>query len=241
MLEGAMARLSVVAISVLGTSVLWAQNAGTEIRGTVVDGLNHPISEATATLRDKLGKRPEQVAFTDAAGVFHYDGMPPGNYELVIEARGLYSLGLPSLHLTGAPLALRFELEFGFYSCPQPDRLLHYFRQLDPGDSSAALGGTVLNESGAPVSGAIATLYVPSLGRVARTSSNEDGEFSFNHLAVRSDYWIRVVHDGFFAGEFTKLEVQPQFETVYGLELESCEVGHCAPHLKKIRVLPSCE
>jgi hypothetical protein len=155
---------------------------------------------------------------TDQSGAFSFDGLPPGHYDLQAGDQGVIVPLPPSLRLDlNVDRGLTLLLPIDSYLCHA-----HYFRLLDPGNDKNlfALSGTVMNETGTPIQGSEVLLYVPNLGRVATTHTNAEGFFSFTRLTFRKDYWIQVVNDGYYVGEFTKLDVLPEYESVYlGLAL----------------------
>jgi Carboxypeptidase regulatory-like domain len=229
---------------VWGATLLGPVSQGQEktfdVRGSVVLR-EQGLPNLDVSLRAK-GTGEERKTLTDQSGAFSFDGLPQGHYDLQV---GKESVTVPPL----SPFSLYVNLNVDRALTlllpmePYPCRA-HYFRLLDPGGDKNlfALSGTVMNEIGTPIQGSDVLLYAPPLGRVATTHTNAEGLFSFTRLPFRKDYWVQVVSDGYYVGEFTRLEVLPEYETVYlGLALEPCERGHCEPYLRKIPIHPVCE
>jgi hypothetical protein len=105
-----------------------------------------------------------------------------------------------------------------------------------------AIAGVILDDQAVPVQSATVTLYVKGMGRIRSQRTNAAGAFSFAGLQVQAaEYWVSIEHDGFFVEEVRHLFMAPGFEAVYSqITMESCRPGRCQPHLKTIRVMPSC-
>jgi len=227
------------AIATLFSSVSHGQEKTFEIRGSVVLR-GQPLGNLDVSLRAK-GARDVRKTVTDENGAFSFDGLPPGYYGLQVGEESV-TVPPPSPYSLYVDLNVDRALTLLLPMDMDPCRA-HYFRSLDPGSDKNlfALSGTVRNESGTPIEDSDVTLYVPSLGRVAATHTNAEGFFSFTRLTFRKDYWIQVVNDGYYVGEFTKLDMLPEYESIYlGLALESCEPGHCEAYLRKIPISPLC-
>lgn len=227
-----------VAIATLLSQAAHGQEKTFEIRGSVVLR-DQGLPNLDVSLRAK-GAGDVRKTVTDLSGTFSFYGLPPGHYDLQVGNESVLVPPPPFLRVNlNVDRALTLILPIDSDPC-RP----HYFRQPDPGGDKNlfALSGTVMNEAGTPIQGSAVLLYAPPLGRVATTHTNTEGLFSFTRLTFRKDYWIQVASDGYYVGEFTKLDVLPEYETVYlGLALESCEPGHCEPHLRKIPISPLCE
>ncbi|PYT23770.1 MAG: hypothetical protein DMG57_30935 [Acidobacteria bacterium] len=104
------------------------------------------------------------------------------------------------------------------------------------------LGFSTLLLPWTPIAGATVTLYMQGKGPIASQKTKADGAFSFHGLQPRSEeYWVAIARDGFFSEEERHLTISPGLEAVYApITMESCDQGHCQPHLKTIRVMPSC-
>jgi hypothetical protein len=230
--------VSFTAFATLFSSVSHGQEKTFEVRGSVVLR-GQPLGNLDVSLRAK-GAGDVRKTVTDRSGAFSFYGLPPGHYDLQVGNESVLVPPPPFLRVNlNVDRALTLILPIDSDPC-RP----HYFRSLDPGSDKNlfALSGTVRNESGTPIEGSDVTLYVPNLGRVAATHTNAEGFFSFTRLTFRKDYWIQVVNDGYYVGEFTKLDMLPEYESIYlGLALESCRSGHCEPYLRQIRIHPLCE
>jgi len=209
-----------------------------EIRGSVVIR-DQGLPNLDVSLSAK-GTGAERKTVTDLNGVFSFHGVMPRHYVLHVGTESVIVPPSPFLQVDlNVDRGLTLLLPMDSYPC-RP----HYFRLLDPGSdkNTLALSGTVMNEAGTPIQGSEILLYAPPLGRVATTHTNAEGFFSFTRLTFRKDYWIQVVNDGYYVGEFTKLDVLPGYETVdLGLTLEACEPGHCESYLRPIHISPFCD
>lgn len=115
----------------------------------------------------------------------------------------------------------------------------HHYRDLNA-SGSGSLTGFIVNRKGEETIGdTTVTLYAPRIGKIATTTTDVDGRFSFGGVPPRRDYWVRTVRAGYFDDEFKDLVVQPGLEAVYEqLGLEACAPGRCQPSLKTIFVSP---
>ena len=76
--------------------------------------------------------------------------------------------------------------------------------------SHFARGNRSMANEAFPFDGASVALYVPKLGaRSRRLTPNADGSFSFARLMSVKSYWIQVLSEGYFVGEFTQLSRFP--------------------------------
>src|ERR1700692_1529226 len=75
-------------LSIFLTSVLGAQNAGVVVTGTVVDPHQAAVLGAKVTLKRADDASELQSMSADSSGVFRFDGVAPGNYEVQIEQPG---------------------------------------------------------------------------------------------------------------------------------------------------------
>jgi hypothetical protein len=237
-------RIVFATIATLLSPVSRGQERIFEIHGLVV-AFDRPVASVEVSLHSKEYGR-ELTTFTDSDGTFSFTALSSGHYSLRAEAQGFYAararaqeLNIGQEHPT---MMLRLAIELDF--CSQTPVLPHYFRQLGPGNNEGqvTLSGVVKNEKGVSIQGAAVALYIPLKGRIASTHTNSDGSFSFIGLTVDKTYWIQVLSDGYFVGEFAKLDVLSGYESIYDdLLLEACEPGHCDPSLRMIHITPGCE
>jgi len=233
---GILKAIAFAAIAMLLSPFSRTQEKTFEIRGTVVLG-DSPLWNVEVSLRPKGGTDVLKTA-TDLDGVFTFHDVPPGQYRLRAGDPGVVVPQAPSRSVDlNVDRRLSLIVPVDFRCAPSS-----YFLSRDPSaDQLATLQGHVTNESRDPIGDAAVALYVPSQGRIATTHTDADGQFFFSRLPVRKDYWVQVLGDGYFAGEFTKLDVRPGYQSIYdGLILESCEPGHCEPYLRKVQI-PNCE
>jgi hypothetical protein len=226
------------AIAARLSSVSFGQEKTFEIRGSVVVG-DRGLANVEVSLRGN-GLGDERKSATDERGEFSFAGLPAGHFDLQVRSAPLFLRVDVNLDQS---LTLLLPLEFEGYPCPHWTTQPQYFLLLDPDDKNlSALSGTVKGKGGGPVEGANVALYIPKQGRIATTRTTNDGSFSFASLTFEKDYWIQVLSDGYFVGEFTTLKVLPGYKSVYGdFTLESCQPGHCEPYLRQIHIIPPCE
>jgi hypothetical protein len=166
-------------------------------------------------------------------------------YDLKIGADGFHSTEIRDVQVGGPGIkvlpAVRMEGEAFFADCGS-DRRPDYYRPLAGAAEIGAVGGTVASENGALIGGANVTLYVRGRGKVGSQMTRPDGTFLFLGLQARQEeYWVSISHESYFSEEVRHLIVQLGLEAVYApITMEECSPGHCQPHLKTIRVLPSC-
>jgi len=75
-----------------------------------------------------------------------------------------------------------------------------------PKEQRCILHGTVYDENGQRVSGAVVCLYLREQARLTpagNTFTDADGEFVFGALAADSDYLVKVYHGGALLREIT--------------------------------------
>src|SRR5262249_55183169 len=123
------------------------------------------------------------------------------------------------------------------------DRRPDYYRLTFGDTTTGGVAGIVTSQGKAAIGMAVVTLYIQAKGPVTSTLTDENGRFAFLGLQVRpEEYWITIAATGYFSEELRHLTIRPGFEAVYApVALESCIPGRCQPHLKTIRVLPTCE
>jgi hypothetical protein len=200
---------------------------------------DQPLANVPVSLWAK-GAADERKTATDLNGAFSIYGVAPGHYVLQVGDQPISVPSPPSLQVQlNVDRRLSLILPLDFNPCGHSS----YFLSLDPsGEELTALLGHVTNEDRVPVGGAAVNLYVPSLGRIETTQTDVEGMFSFSHLAVRKDYWVQVLSNGYYVGEFTKLDLRQGYESIYhGLTLNPCQTLHCEPYLRKVQIHPYCE
>ena len=219
-----------------------AQHSG-EIRGYVMNPRDNPVDGVEIEACDEQAKKCPQSATTGPDGSYQLAGLPSGQYNLKISARGWYSTEIRDVQIDGPVVKVLpvIRLEVGLIADCGIDRRPDYYRLLDAGEAGA-VGGVVTSEKGIPIAGATVTLYMQGNGPIASQKTKGDGAFSFRGLQPRSEeYWVGIARDGFFSDEERHLTVLRGLEAVYTpITIESCGKGHCQPHLKTIRVLGPC-
>jgi hypothetical protein len=234
------ARLLLVLLSLFRAGM--AQNNG-EIRGYVMDPRDNPVDVAEVEACDEKAKKCPESATTGPDGFYQLKGLPSGQYNFKISARGFYPIEIRDVQIDGPAITVLpgIRLEAGLMAECGIDRRPDYYRLVGAGDAGA-VGGVVTSEEKMPIAGATVTLYVQGSGPIASQKTKGDGAFSFRGLQPRSEeYWVAIAHDGFFPEEERHLTVLPGLEAVYApITMESCGQDRCQPHLKTIRVLPSC-
>ena len=221
-----------------------AQHSG-EIRGYVMDPRHNPVDVAEIDACDEKAKKCPQSATSGPDGSYQLAGLPSGQYNFKISARGFYSTEIRDVQIDGPVVKMLpvILLEVGLIADCGIDRRPNYYRLLVGAAEAGAVGGVVTSDEGMPIAGATVTLYLQGNGPIASQKTKGDGAFSFRELQPRSEeYWVAIARDGFFSEEERHLTVSQGLESVYApIPMEACGQKHCQPHLKTIRVLPSCE
>ena len=220
-----------------------AQEREGEILGSVEVGERQPVSNAQVAARQRSGRVAVQLATTAADGTYELRRLPHGIYNLTITADGCRSTEVHDTQLDGATVRLPgVPLEIDLVADCGRERPAYYRVSRDP-VSLGAIGGVIISDRATPVGNATVMLYMKGKGRIGSKKTGERGNFRFAALQIRSEeYWVSVEHEGFFPEEVRHLFVFPGLESVYSpITMESCARGHCQPHLKTIRVLPTCE
>src|SRR5262245_24878215 len=92
-------KLSVLAGSlVLLQALLIAQSYTASVRGVVTDGSQATVPEAKVTVTD-VNRNTSHTTTTDASGRYVITALPPGNYELTVQAAGFNSHSQPAFAL----------------------------------------------------------------------------------------------------------------------------------------------
>ncbi len=219
---------------------LLPQESSGELRVSVVNFSHEPIRALQVVLR---GAGTERTAYTDNTGLYRFDAVPAGVYELTIGAGPFYTITIQTVRIQRDSVYVLPPVEFVFdvYDCNA--RIPAYLRPLNRFDTNrGALGGTIVDSHNRALSEAKVTLFVPNAGISYPTITDREGRFLITDIPLRPDYRIEVVRDGYFTEEFTDFKMQVGYEAVYDrLSLEPCERGRCQPSLKPIRVLGTCQ
>lgn len=220
-------------------SALVPQDRNGEIRGFVTDLGGEPIYHSQVVLH---GARIERTARSDKEGLYRFDDVPGGEYELTITAPFFYTMTIRTVRLQGQGIRALpvVSLILEGYDCTT--RVPAYLYPLERFSSNTgALGGVIVDDRGHVLAEAKATLFVPGAGVSRSTMTDVNGRFSIFDLAARSDYKLQVVRDGYFTEEFREIRIQAGYESVYnGLDLQPCEKGRCQASLRPIRIVPHC-
>jgi len=164
-------RLAALSFFVVSVPIFGASMAS--VSGIVVnDATNRPLQMAMVTLISRGPKPMEAAVYTNANGTFRFDNVPGGAYHLWAGEYGYQHVAF------GAPTPDRYPaiLTLGEGEVRQGIEL-----RLRP---LAAITGTVVDQNGDPVPGAMLQLMAPSWVRGRRSmvrrngvTSNERGEF----------------------------------------------------------------
>src|SRR5690242_4961053 len=88
MLRRTMSRIAVALLAaVIAAGTLEAQTGSGVIRGTVQDASNAAIPKAKVALRNQNTNISRETAVS-SVGLYYFGEIPPGNYELIVEADG---------------------------------------------------------------------------------------------------------------------------------------------------------
>ncbi len=219
------------AFLIWSTALLEAQDG--EIRGSVIDLFNgRPVVLSTVDLSGKPGQ-------IERGGAYRFSKVPPGEYELTIKASSFYDVTIKHVRVANAQTLMMptVQLESIPFFCPGPKILADYYEL----DGSTALSATILGKKQAPVENATVRLYAKRVGKIAEMRTNDKGLVSFSALDPSRDYWISVSAEGYFTDELAGMCVQLGLNAFHSLNLEQCQMGHCQPGLKTIRVNGTCE
>src|SRR5215831_20088311 len=92
-------KLSILAGSLaLLQDLLIAQSYTASVRGVVTDGSQATVPEAKVTVTD-VNRNTSHTTTTDASGRYVITALPPGNYELTVEAAGFNKHSQPAFAL----------------------------------------------------------------------------------------------------------------------------------------------
>jgi len=90
----------VAALVLLFMTPAWAQNAGSVIRGKVVDESGGAIPGVTVTLASPVLQVAQMTEVTEADGAYRFGDLPAGTYSLKFELPGFKTFTIPDLRLT---------------------------------------------------------------------------------------------------------------------------------------------
>lgn len=227
-------------IAALLSPVSKGQETTFEIHGAVV-GRDQALPDIDVSLRAR-GAGEGRKTVTDQSGAFSFAGLSQGLYDLSVGDVPIVVPSPPYLQVdlnVDRSLTLLLPMDPDF--CTQMPGVVHYLRQTGEKDW-AAIRGSVRGKTGAPIAGAYVALYIPKLGRIAALRTSHEGSFSFARLKVNDNYWVRILSEGYFPGEITRLRVLPGYESIYdNLRPEACRPGHCDPSIRKLPIGPGCE
>ena len=114
LLVASCAALSSAAFAQRNVTPVEARPSAGSVFGTVEDSHGGPLAGASVTLTN-LSTHDARSANTDGSGAFTVDGLPPGEYQATISARGLLSK-TEKVHLkpgSRAKLHIRLKLPKG--------------------------------------------------------------------------------------------------------------------------------
>jgi hypothetical protein len=218
----------------------FATATGGEVSGMIAGSVHAGL---TVTL---VSSKPSpaicRAVTTGTAGDYRFEGVPAGEYDLQIQVgfhfpEMIRGITVPAEGIVMLPAV---PLEFaGICDTPDPHRA-RFYRLADGYIGTGSLSATLLNHARQPIKDATVKLYRSGSGRVAATTTDAAGNFTFRNLEPNPDYSIDISRDGYFVEEMMHLAVLPGLESVYDKFLEACPAGRCRPDLKAIEVLPPC-
>jgi carboxypeptidase family protein len=224
------------ALFLLSTALLPAQ----ALLVTAVNVSGEPIPAAFSVWQ----RNQEQHSIPEIHGSSgHAISLEPGEYTLRIASDFFLDETIEGIRIVdGQTKTLdRFELVFEGMTCSPAEARPHHYRDLNTPGSGSLSGVIVTRDGEKAIVGTTVTLYAPRIGKVATTTTDADGRFSFSGVPARRDYWVRTTRSGYFDDEFTDLVVQSGLDTVYErLGLEACAPGRCDSSPKTLRILPGC-
>ena len=159
------------------------------------DDTNSPIEGVLVVLYDDMGN-PIDSAYTDLSGNYLFDGLPPGDYSVVVD---------PSNFETNGPLS-------GYLNSTDPDDILDNTSNISLAEGednldqdfgyseSGSIGDTILNDdTGDPIENVMVVLY-NDLGVPLDTAyTNSLGNYLFDDLPA-GDYTIDIDPSNFDPG-----------------------------------------
>jgi hypothetical protein len=197
-----------------------------KIVGSVVDQLSTPIPDAHITLYS-LDRILQTTS--DSSGHFHFDGVPPTNYEIEVLSPGFKRFAKPVDLTDGKPIVM----EIGAVgspvvmaasvmevaptgSCGPPYSIVYNPRKT--ADAAALSGNAVEQYATRGVEAATVRLVDPIGVQIGQQQTDKNGEFQFRQIAP-GRYHIVTTHSGYddmTTGEFwvarentTKISLRP--------------------------------
>ncbi|WP_270182938.1 carboxypeptidase regulatory-like domain-containing protein [Alkalihalobacillus sp. CinArs1] len=141
------------------------------VEGTVTNGSGGAIANATVLLVDSAGNVIDEGT-TNASGEYNFPSVKTGSYTVVVSASGFQSAEQGVMVKGGQTSTANFVLE------PNP----------------GTVQGTVTNEAGDPLSGALVEVLNSAGTTIARVSTDASGNYVIDDLAP-GDYQLRVSKD----------------------------------------------
>jgi len=225
-----------------------AQVGSAGLTGKVKDITGAAVSSTRAELLpDAVSDRRFRTS-ADSAGIYHFSGLPTGEYTLKLFSPGFKSLTVKSIHILESEQKSlpTLQLQVGSNADCAGHAVLDYIRFLPTGDHVGNLVGSIRIEQAPfvvkspPISDADVTL-ICGTDICGATKTNADGMFVFPTLPP-GNLSVRVNRIGFYP------LIEPGYTTEEGLEsvywsiyIERCPRGNCDPRMRPKRPPGTCE
>lgn len=200
----------------------------------IVQSLAAPVTDVRVDVkRVYKGSGTVSVALlkTDRSGTYRVESLPFGEYRLSLESPGfeqveVRGIGVQSDVIVIPPITLMVG------SCATPIPVAHYLRLLNTSVNSRVTGYIADSSSGKPVTRAKLKLVCTG---DACNGSPRSGVWKFNFELSPGAYSLRLHSDGYYDEEYSPVEAQAGFETVYFPFLLTRCHGPCIASKKPVR------
>jgi hypothetical protein len=226
----------VLSIALLTGLACLAQQQTATLTGAVTSLLGTPVVHAEAQLESEDGRGLRFSVETDNAGRFQFEDVPSGTYRLEVNSPYL-SYRKRGIVLLGGQRKSLPQVILAFERCGDPS--VDSIQRLAMGDDSSTLRGSVLDNSGTPVSGAVVSLNCD--GCVTKT--NWDGQFAFSKLKPEpGNYTVSVSMMGFYREFSPNYFVYKNLDWTYApIQIERCPAEGCERTPRQEKIVPRCE
>jgi hypothetical protein len=225
-----------------------AQVGSAGLTGKVKDITGAGVSSAQAELLSETVSDRRFRTSADSTGIYHFSGLPTGEYTLKLFSPGFKSLTVKSIHIMESEQKSlpTLQLQVGSIADCGGHAVLDYIRFLPTGGHSGNLVGSIRIEQAPfvvkspPISGADVTLICDT-GVCGATKANADGVFVFRTLPP-GNLSVRVNRTGFYPLIEPGYVIEEGLESVYwSIYIERCPRGNCDPTMRPKRPPDTCE
>jgi hypothetical protein len=217
---------------------VFAEGGTAALTGKVQDTTGAVIPGVIAQLQSEEERGRVVSAKTDESGIYRFDNLFSGRYELSLARSGFDRLTVKEIPISTAENRLLPAFEMNV-SLPCKATPLDYLCLLSKGEPTGKIRGSVDSENGRVPNANVILLC--KTGVCGVTSTDLRGSFEFVSLPSR-EFAIRVRHSGFYSVEVPEIYARGGLESVYlPIRIERCRLGICASRPSPKKPVAICE